>query len=398
LAAEGIEQARATARRLASVPLAAVYASPLQRARRTAEIIAQPHNLTVQPLPGLSSMDYGDWAGLPHSEVAERWPDQYRHWRQDPFAVKIPGGDSAADLRERALAAVHRTLAQHHDGSTLVFVSHQAVTKTLVCALTRLPNPAYWCVHQDLCNLSLFDYEPERGVFGLSGLNDTCHLGLYLPRTKGNGARLVLVRHGQTAWNQGAGEERFRGRTDLPLDSTGQAQAGALTNRLHQEPIAAIYASPLRRTSETAAPLASILGLAVEPSPGLLDIDYGQFQGMSQSEAAAAYPERYKLWLSRPSRVCFPDGESLGDVQARLQSLLDRITGAHPNETVVLAGHQIVNKVLACTLLGIDLDQIWRLRQDTASINVYQWAENGWHILRLNDTCHLASLASSPQV
>jgi phosphoserine phosphatase len=395
LAGEGIEQAQATALRLAGVPLTAVYSSPLQRARRTAEIIASPHDLIVQPLPGLRTLDYGDWAGLLHSEVARRWPKQYRRWHQDPFALKIPGGDSTAGLRERAVAEVRHVLARHPDASTVVLVSHQAVTKTLVCALTGLPDSAYWRVRQDLCNLNLFDYEPQSGIFGLSGLNDTCHLGLALPRTRGDGVRLVLVRHGQTAWNQGAGEERFRGRTDLPLDSIGQAQADALTDRLRHEPISAIYSSPLRRTRQTVTPLASILGLALEPTPGLLDIDYGRFQGMSQREAAAAYPEQYQLWLSRPSQVRFPDGEGLGDVQARLQSLLDRIIEAHPNQTVVLAGHQIVNKVLACTLLGVDLDQLWRLRQDTASINVYQWAENGWQVLRLNDTCYLGEIARS---
>jgi probable phosphoglycerate mutase len=394
LAAEGIEQAHATARRLAGIPLTAVYSSPLQRARHTAEIIAGPHDLAVQPLSGLRTLDYGDWAGLLHSEVAERWPEQYQLWHQNPFALKIPGGDSTAGLRERAVAAVHHVLARLPDRSTVVLVSHQAVTKTLVCALADLPEAAYWRVRQDLCNLSVFDYEPGRGVFDLAGLNDTCHLDLSLPRARGDGVRLVLVRHGQTAWNQGAGEERFRGRSDLPLDGTGQAQAEALTDRLGQEPIAAIYASPLRRTRQTVAPLASILGLALEPTRGLLDIDYGQFQGMSQSEAAAAYPEQYKQWLSRPSQVRFPGGESLDEVQARLHSLLDQITKAHPNQTVVLAGHQIVNKVLGCTLLGIDLDQVWRLRQDTASINVYQWAQDGWRILRLNDTCHLADAGS----
>jgi probable phosphoglycerate mutase len=393
LAAEGVEQAQATARRLAGVPLTAVYSSPLQRARHTAEIIAGPHNLTVQALPGLRTLDYGDWAGLLHSKVAQRWPDQYQLWRQDPFALKIPGGDSTAGLRERTVAAVRHVLARLPDQSTVVLVSHQAVTKTLVCALAGLPDAAYWRVRQDLCNLSLFDYEPESGVLDLVGLNDTCHLGLSLPRARGDGVRLLLVRHGQTAWNQGAGQERFRGRTDLPLDDKGQAQAEALTHRLRQEPVAAIYASPLRRTKQTVTPLASILGRALEPTHGLLDIDYGRFQGMSRSEAAAAYPEQYKRWLSKPSQVRFPGGESLDDVQVRLQSMLDQITEAHRDQTVVLAGHQIVNKVLACTLLGIDLDQIWHVRQDTASLNVYQRVESGWRILRLNDTCHLANLS-----
>jgi phosphoserine phosphatase len=396
LAADGLQQAEATARRLVNLPLAAVYTSPLQRARRTAEIIAGPHQLAVQPLPGLSSMDYGDWAGLLYTEVAHRWPDLYRNWRRNPFSVTIPGGESTASLMERAVAALHQALSLHQDNITLALVSHQAVIKALICALAGLPDVAYWRVRQDLCNLSLLDYEPESGMFDLSGLNDICHLGLSLPRTTGDGVRIILVRHGQTAWNQGAGEERFRGRTDLPLDGTGIDQANALTDRLRHEPIDAIYTSPLQRTRQTAAPLASALDLTLEPEQGLLDIDYGQFQGLSRSEAAAAYPELYKLWLSRPSQVRFPNGESLDDVQTRLKSMLDRIAGAHPNQTVVLAGHQMANKVLACTLLGIDLDQVWRIRQDTASINYYQRMRDDWRVLCLNDTCHLVEPGNAP--
>ncbi|MGC9335898.1 MAG: histidine phosphatase family protein [Anaerolineae bacterium] len=394
LAAEGLEQAEATAQRLRKVPLAAVYSSPLERAVRTAEIIAAPHNLAVRALPGLSSMDYGDWAGQLRSDVARRWPDLYRRWRRDPFSITVPGGDSAASLRERAVGALQKALAHQQDHTTIALVSHQAVTKTLACTLVGLPDIAYWRVHQDLCNLSLIDYEPETGVFSLSGSNDTCHLGLSLPCTAGNGVRIILVRHGQTAWNQGAGEERFRGRTDLPLNDMGLAQASTLADRLGSEPIAAIYASPLLRTRQTVAPLATALDLFVEPEQDLIDINYGRFQGLSQCEAAAAYPEHYKLWLSRPSQVLFPAGESLGDIQARLRSMLDRVATAHPNQSVVLAGHQMVNKVLACTLLGLDLDQVWRLGQDTASVNVYQHVADDWHVLRLNDTCHLADVGN----
>jgi broad specificity phosphatase PhoE len=342
-------------------------------------------------------MDYGDWAGQSTADVAHRWPDLHHQWRGNPFTAQIPGGERLADLRERAVAAVTAALDHHADGETLALVTHQAVTKTLVCAWAELPDGAYWHFRQDLANLSTFDYDPTGGDFTLAGLNDTCHLGPALPRIGDVGTRLILIRHGQTAWNASpnmasathAGEERFRGRTDLPLDDNGQAQAIALADRLEREPMEALYASPLLRTQQTLAPLSGKKGLPVQPKEGLLDISYGRFQGLTYSEAAAAHPEPYSLWRTTPSQVRFPGGERLADVQARIVALLQELPCRHPQGTVALASHQIVNKVAACTLLGLDLDQIWRIQQDPGSMNVFQQVDGVWHTLGLNDTCHL---------
>jgi broad specificity phosphatase PhoE len=75
---------------------------------------------------------------------------------------------------------------------------------------------------------------------------------------------------------------------------------------------------------------------------------------------------------------------------------LDELAHRHRGQTVLLAGHQIVNKVLTCALLGLDLDRIWHVGQDTGAISVFQKVAEAWHILRLNDTCHLAEADASP--
>jgi probable phosphoglycerate mutase len=224
-----------------------------------------------------------------------------------------------------------------------------------------------------------------------------CHLApdpltSALPQANSSGARIVLIRHGQTAWNAGAGEERFRGRTDLPLDPKGQAQARAVANRLKSEPIVALYASPLLRTCQTATPLASNLSLPVEPHDGLIDIDYGHFQGLTHAEVAASNPEQHARWRVTPSQVRFPGGESLVDVRARLLTLLEEVATRHQGESIALFGHQIVNKVATCTLLGLNLDQIWRIQQDTCGLDVFQQVGRGWRILCLNDVCHLSGV------
>jgi broad specificity phosphatase PhoE len=389
----GVAQAVATARHLAGLPLSAVYSSPLQRAVRTAQIIAEPHALTSEPLEGLSSMDYGEWAGQLDIDVERRWPDLYRRWRQDPVSIQIPGGDSIANLRDRAIAAVYAALERHVDGETIAVVTHQVVTKTLICTLAGWPNEAYWRFRQALCNLSRFDYDPLSQQFTLVGLNDTCHLGRALPSAADGSTRIIAIRHGQTAWNAGAEAERFRGRTDLPLDGAGEAQARVLAERLAGEPIGALYVSPLLRTRQTAAPLAAALGLPVQTHEGLLDIDYGRFQGLSHRQAAATYPDLYALWSTSPGQLRFPGGEALVDVRERLLSFLDELPAKHPRQTVAFVGHQIVNKVAACTLLGLDLDQIWRVRQDTCGFNIVQWVNGAWYTLGINDRCHLSDAA-----
>ena len=119
--------------------------------------------------------------------------------------------------------------------------------------------------------------------------------------------------------------------------------------------------------------------------------------GLTGPEAAAAYPGVAKLWRQSPGQVSFPGGEGPADIQARLLSLLEELGSAHRDETVVLFGHQIVNKVLSCTLLWQDgpdgraaaLDRLWQIEQSTAGIDVFQHVQGAWRTLRLNDTCHL---------
>jgi probable phosphoglycerate mutase len=402
LVAEGAAQAHATSHRLAHIPLAAIYSSPLQRAAETARTIARPHGLHVQKMPGLRSMDYGHWAGQSYANVADRWPELYRRWRHDPFSIQIPFGEGMPHLRHRALVSLQDILTRHASGDTLALVSHQVVTRTIVCAVTGMPGPSLWLLRQELCNLSHLDYDPARKEFVLVGLNDTCHLArIRLAPSHQDPApsatcrpatRIIFVRHGQTAWNAGAGEERFRGRTDLPLNRLGEAQAQAIADRLERAPVEAVYASPLLRTQQTAAPLAKRLGLPVQPHANLLDINYGRFQGLTHAQASRTDPELYAQWRSTPSRVRFPGGEGLADVQARLLDLLQEAANLHQGQTVILIGHQIVNKVLVCTLLGLNLDQIWQIQQDTCGLDIFEEADGGWCTVGLNDVCHLSSI------
>ncbi len=198
----------------------------------------------------------------------------------------------------------------------------------------------------------------------------------------------ILVRHGQTDWNQ---VERFRGRSDIPLNDVGREQARRVANHLASEPISTVYAGPLRRTMATAAPLAEARRLPVQATDALIDIDFGALHGMTPEEAYARFPEVVAGWMARPASVHFPGGESLADVRARVSLGLRDLAQRHAGETVVLVTHKIAGKVILCEVLGLPDDAIWRVELDNASISRFEYGDGGWVVQTINDTCHLGT-------
>jgi broad specificity phosphatase PhoE len=200
--------------------------------------------------------------------------------------------------------------------------------------------------------------------------------------------RIVLIRHGRTAWNEGAGE-RLRGRAEIELDEDGFRQARATAAKVACWDAAAVYSSPLKRAWSTASILAGPLGLQVQPLEGIIDIDYGRWQGLSLDEAAADDGNLYRLWLESPQLVTFPQGESLEQVRQRAFGAVEAVAQKHPGQTILLASHKVVCKVLVCRLLGLDNSHFWRVRQDLCAINIFEADENGFDMVTINDTCHL---------
>jgi broad specificity phosphatase PhoE len=204
--------------------------------------------------------------------------------------------------------------------------------------------------------------------------------------------RMILVRHGQTMWNAGSTSgEHFRGQIDVDLNETGRAQAQAVARCLAAVDVAAIYASPLQRAIHTAQPLAERRGLKVQTFQGLLDIHYGEWGGRSFDDVAAQWPDLYAQWRTEPHRVQIPDGESLTDVRSRIRLGIQDVVARHDGEIIVLVGHQVVNKVLICFVLGLDNSAFWRIRQDTCCINRFDYHDGAFTVLTLNEVDHLPS-------
>ncbi len=199
--------------------------------------------------------------------------------------------------------------------------------------------------------------------------------------------RIILVRHGQTEWNR---VERFRGRADVPLNDAGLAQAEATGRRVAAEwQVSAIYASPLSRAMRTAEAIAAHYGLPVQAHPGLADIDYGQWQGLTPEEARARWPEEVDAWYHAPERAQIPGGETLAGLRERAMATVRDLAARHAGETIVAVGHTVINRVILLGVLGLGNDRFWHLRQDTCAINVFEAEGGDYTLVSLNDTCHL---------
>jgi broad specificity phosphatase PhoE len=201
--------------------------------------------------------------------------------------------------------------------------------------------------------------------------------------------KIILIRHGETDWNQ---EQIFRGKIDVPLNQTGFAQARAVREALAEIVIDAIYASPLARALETARVLAEGRGLAIRTEEGLSDIDFGLWQGVSKENVKKDYPDLYSTWLTDPQLVTFPRGENLLKVQKRAMAALERSVDSNPGKTIALVSHRVVNKVMLCGVLGLDLSRFWRVKQDTCALNRFEYETGNYFLTLLNDTCHMKNI------
>jgi broad specificity phosphatase PhoE len=199
---------------------------------------------------------------------------------------------------------------------------------------------------------------------------------------------IILARHGETDWNV---EEVFRGRIDLELNETGRRQAELLAEYLGELKIEAVYSSPLKRALNTAKAIARRQRLEVEVSPGLIDCDFGQWQGLPLREVRKKYKKLYRQWAESPQRVKIPGGESLDEVRERALKVVNELMAKYRGR-VVLVSHRVVNKVLICALLGLDNSHFWNIRQDVCGTTFFSYEDGRLVLTKHNDSSYLRPL------
>ncbi len=193
---------------------------------------------------------------------------------------------------------------------------------------------------------------------------------------------VLLVRHGQTPSTGTTLPGRARG---LHLADAGRGQAEAAASRIAKlDKVAAVYASPLERTRETAAPIAKALGLRVRIDRGLLECDFGSWTGKALKDLARL-PE-WKTVQRYPSGFRFPGGESFTEMQTRMTSALARLTSRHEGETIVAVSHADPIKAALAAALGTHLDLFQRIVVSPCSVSVIWYSAGGPVVLTSNST------------
>jgi probable phosphoglycerate mutase len=203
--------------------------------------------------------------------------------------------------------------------------------------------------------------------------------------------RLVLVRHAVTAQTG----PLLSGRTPgIDLSDKGREQAEALGERLAKLPIAVVYASPIERTTQTAAAVAGHHGLEVQALPGVLEADYGEWTGGKIADLAKT--DLWKTVQRAPSRARFPSGESLAEMQTRMVVALEEVIARHRGELVVVVSHADPIKAAIAHYTGVHLDLFQRIVVSPASVTVFELGPHGAAMLKCNDTGNLEELLPPP--
>ncbi|MGZ4528537.1 MAG: bifunctional RNase H/acid phosphatase [Mycobacterium sp.] len=204
---------------------------------------------------------------------------------------------------------------------------------------------------------------------------------------RGTPTRLLLLRHGQTELSV---ERRYSGRGNPALTDVGRQQAGAAARYLAERGgIAAVFSSPLQRAHDTATTAAKALGLNVTVDEGLIETDFGAWDGLTFSEAAQRDPELHGRWL-RDTSVTPPSGESFDNVLGRVLQVRERIIAAHQGSTVLVVSHVTPIKMLLRLALDAGPGILYRLHLDLASLSIAEFFSDGASSVRLvNQTAYL---------
>lgn len=196
---------------------------------------------------------------------------------------------------------------------------------------------------------------------------------------------ILLIRHGQTEYNATG---RWQGHLDVPLNDVGKAQAKALAQRLENWPVAAVYASDLKRAAMTAVYLAETWGLTPTYDVAWRERDVGVFEGRANKELQQEYPE---VWANMRNGIYdIPESESFEQLQARAAAAYEKVVAANPAEMVAIISHGGTLNTLVSYVLGIPSGQFGRLNfRGNTGLTIIEINDRGPRLTMINDTRHL---------
>jgi phosphoserine phosphatase len=402
----GQEDAKTTGKAFQGLEFAAVYCSPLQRAKQTATTVVSclEQQYSLQTDDRLLEIDLPLWETMLNQEVREKYADEYRAWKERPHELKMllpqPDGSQEEFFPVLSLYAQATTFWQgilpQHQGQTILIVAHNGINRALISTALGIPARLYHSIQQSNCGITVLNFSGGWGdKVQLESLNQTSHLGQKLPtfRPKNQGPRFLLVRHGETDWNRAG---KFQGQIDVPLNDNGRNQAILAAEFLKTIQIDFGFTSPMLRPKETAEIIIKDRqGLTLAEDADLREIGHGLWEGKFEAEIETEYPGELERWQTHPESVQMPEGENLQDVWDRATTAWQKILAEVGNQTQtgIVVAHDATNKVLLCYLLGLGLADIWKIKQGNGAVTVIDYPEGieGQPVIQaLNITSHLS--------
>ena len=199
-------------------------------------------------------------------------------------------------------------------------------------------------------------------------------------------SKVYIVRHGESLWNL---EQRLQGGQDPALSDAGYQQAARVAEALEGRGVAAVYSSPLRRASETGRIIAGALRVPLHVHADLREMSLGAWEGMPLRDLLAREEKTYRAWLAAPADSSPPGGEPMAAFADRVTAALREVREKYPRDDTVLVTHGVVARVLLGRTLGLDLNQIYRMRVSNGSVSCLVFDGDFPRVTLLNQVGHL---------
>ncbi|MDO4203290.1 MAG: histidine phosphatase family protein [Selenomonadaceae bacterium] len=204
--------------------------------------------------------------------------------------------------------------------------------------------------------------------------------------------RVVLIRHGQTEWNNAG---RYQGQSNTELSEAGCRQAEILADNFPVEKVDAIYSSDLNRALATAEAVAKKFNLEVIPEIDFRELDFGDWEGLTYPEINEKWPEEVANFFGAPEKLKIPNGETFPQVAERAVKRLKEIIADNEGKTVVVTAHGAVIRSMLATLMHIPLHYLWSIRQDNTAVNVLRFDGDYVMVEAINNTAHLGKFIAA---
>jgi phosphoserine phosphatase len=408
LTEKGRNDASLLSKALSNIQFNAIYSSPLQRAKHTAdiihsELITHSESALPQTSDKLLEIDLPLWEKMLSAEVKQKFAEDYRIWKEYPHELRMQVSEAGETKEHFPVLALYeqargfwQEILSRHQGQTILIVGHNGINRALLGTALSISPSRYHCIQQSNCGISVLNFsggleEPVQ----LESMNQTQHLGEILPSLRPNhqGVRLLLVRHGETEWNR---QGRFQGQIDIPLNDNGRLQAEKAGEFLKQVAIDFAVSSSMLRPKETAEMiLQHHKSVKLDLLDDLREISHGLWEGKFEKEIEQEYPGELERWRTIPASVQMPEGENLQQVCDRSiaawQSIVETAI-VNQLQIGLIVAHDATNKTLLCHILGLPPENFWNFRQGNGAVSVIDYPSglDGLPVLQaMNITTHL---------